>query len=553
MKNKLFFIITLFVFLGFFVKKGQTTEITPAFQFGDGKIFDIAYTPDGSKLAVGTTYGVEFLDQDLKRVRLVDLPERAAEALAFRSDGKQLAVVCNQQVYIWNENYSSFVIANTKRANKVFYSPNGKLLVLRLDGKIEFWETTDDLSVYKDGKPSKILKRHTFAVNCVAFAPDGTRMVSGGDDHSVMLWEVESSEESKSTYFASSEIKTFYRQPGNINSLAFLDDSTIVVASEQAVKVWDIETGKVIKVLASEPYVNFYASVDINSKKIAAVDENGKSYVWSAEFKPLFDRQACIDTNLIIFSPDGRSVVTASTSYAIEKWSVVSEDTTSSGEKIAERKGIFVKSVAFHSDGKTLVLGGFEAGTKHKKGLIILYNLTNGQEIKRLDDHAYPVNVLRFSPDGKQFLSWSTEGLSMKLWDTTTWQVVNSLKTEVPGEMPFEYDLNEDEQYVILASGNKLTLWDAEFDVYHHPNWPQFYRDSIFRVLSRDGKFYAFADGKSIIFTFPNKQFVVSAHKNIIKHLQLSPDAKYLASISWGDNISLIWALKQADNKGEKP
>lgn len=525
MKNKFLVIITLSVFLVIGIKTGRT-EISPAFQIGYGNIFDMAYTPEGSKLTVGTTYGVEFLDQNLNRVRLIDLP-KATESLAFRPDGKQLAAVCNQQVYVWNQGYNNYVIVNTKKANAVSYSPNGELLVLRMDGRIEFWEATDELSVYESDEPSKTLKRHAFSVNCVAFASDGNRMVSGGNDQSVRLWEVGSSK----------ELKVFYRQPGNINSLAFLNNDKILVASEQAVRVLDIKTGNVVKVLRSEPYINFYASVDESSRKIAIVNEHGKLDVWSSNMERLLDGQASVETNSVVFSPDGQSLITGSKFYTIEKWLL------SSNQKTATRKGVFVESVAFHPDDNTLALGGFEAGQKHKNGLIILYDLANGQEIRRLESYAYPVNVLRFSPDGNQLVSWSISGMTVKLWNPLLWQEVDSLKTREHGKMPFEYDLNEDDQYVISAGEKQLTLWDAEFDVYHHPNWPQFYRGSVFRVLSRDGKFHAYADGKAITFAFGDEKSTTEAHKSIIKHLQLSPDAKYLASISWGDNTCMVWDL----------
>jgi len=523
-KNK-FSVIILFVALIFIIKIGHTEPNSPAFQFGYGNIYDITSVPDSSKLAVGTTYGVEFLDSKLNRSGLINLPS-PAESIAFRPDGKQLAVVSEQKVYIWNEDYSNYVILNTKKANSVYFSPNGELLVLCIDGKIEFWNPTELLSDFKTNKPNKVLKRHNFSVNCVDFSPDGNFMVSGGDDKSIHIWNV----------ISFRELKSFYRQPGEINSVAFLDDNRIIVASSQAVRVLDISTGNVLKVLINKPQVNFYASK--KSGIIATVSENGEIDVWSSKLEHLLNRQSYIDTNSILFSQDGQSIITGSKFYAIDKWSLPS------GEKIATRKGVFIECLEFHPDGKTVVLGGFEAGKEHKDGQIIIFDLINGKEIKRLNDHIYPVDVFRFSPDGTQFLSWSTKEANMILWKPNTWKKVDSLKTKDPGKIPFDYDLNEDDKYILLSGEDKLTLWDANFDVYDRPNWPRFPRSSIFRVSSFDGKFYALADGKDITFVFPNKQFSMRAHQNIIKHLQISSDAKYLASISWKDNVCLIWDLK---------
>jgi WD40 repeat protein len=38
-----------------------------------------------------------------------------------------------------------------------------------------------------------LVKRHPFAVNTVAWSPDGQRIASAGDDGVVQVWELESS------------------------------------------------------------------------------------------------------------------------------------------------------------------------------------------------------------------------------------------------------------------------------------------------------------------------------------------------------------------------
>jgi WD40 repeat protein len=41
------------------------------------------------------------------------------------------------------------------------------------------------------GTQTALLSGHTDEVNCVAFSPDGTSLVSGSDDYTVKLWDVQ--------------------------------------------------------------------------------------------------------------------------------------------------------------------------------------------------------------------------------------------------------------------------------------------------------------------------------------------------------------------------
>ena len=72
-------------------------------------------------------------------------------------------------------------------ARATIFSPNGERIVSGgADGTVRLWDTSSGVTV------DKPLKGHEGDVMSVAFSPDGERIVSGGADGTVRLWDTSS-------------------------------------------------------------------------------------------------------------------------------------------------------------------------------------------------------------------------------------------------------------------------------------------------------------------------------------------------------------------------
>ena len=123
-------------------------------------------------------------------------------------------------------------LGHIDHVNCVAFSPDGRRLVSGASDKtIRVWDVIT-------GKQITQFERHTGAVNSVAFSPDGTRIVSGSSDFTVRVWDVHSGK----------QITQLERHTGAVNSVAFSPDGTRIVSgsSDFTVRVWDVHSGKQI-------------------------------------------------------------------------------------------------------------------------------------------------------------------------------------------------------------------------------------------------------------------------------------------------------------------
>ena len=302
------------------------------------------------------------------------------------------------------------------------------------------------------GAELRTFSGHTFWVFSVAFAPDGTKVLTGSGDMTAKLWNA-----SKGTV-----IRTLSGHTSGVCSVAFSPDGTKVlrgmVGYDNTAKLCDAATGTVIRTFAghTSSFSSVAFSPDGTNVLTGSYDTTAKLWDAStgAEIRTFSGHNS--EVSSVAFSPDGTKILTGS-------WGIWNESyyegeaklwDASTGDVIRTFTGHKwpVDSVAFSPDG-TKVLTGSGPMTAY------LWNALTGDVIRTFTGHTWPVSSVAFSPDGTKVLTGSLDNTA-KLWNVSTGAEIRTFSghTDVVFSLAFSPDGTK-----VLTGSYDMTakLWNA--------------------------------------------------------------------------------------------
>jgi WD40 repeat protein/tRNA A-37 threonylcarbamoyl transferase component Bud32 len=355
----------------------------------DDEVLCVALSPSGSLAATGGKNGTARVWNAEMGIERVSLPAQPGPvvAVAFLLGGR-LITASGNTARVWDVATGQPRYELAGHANQITClacATDGRIATAGRDGKAIVWEAASDRELLS-------FQKHTEAILCIAFSPDGKRIATGGEDRGVRVWNARSGREELllATHRAS------------VTAVAF--DPTgerIATASlDRTVKVRSSQTGTEELTLPHPAPVHGVAFSG-DGKRIITVGQDRVVRVWDAvvgmELLSLPGHTAAVQG--LALSGNGTRLATASRDATARLWDSGGPEVLSLGGHVSPITG-----VALAGDGRVM---------SRSEGTILAFDAATGE--RREPDAEVPTGPLLARNRDGRLLAWARgEGLFVR-------------------------------------------------------------------------------------------------------------------------------------------
>jgi WD40 repeat protein len=249
------------------------------------------------------------------------------------------------------------------------------------------------------GPMLRVLEGHTNFVFAVALTADGKRAVSGSQDHTLRVWDLEGNQLPR----------VLEGHTERVGAVALTADGKRVVSGsiDHTLRVWDLEGNQPPRVLEGHTAGVLAVALTADGKRAISGSKDNTLRVWDLDG---FEAPRVLEDHTdavmaVALTADGKRAVSGSADHTLRVWDLEGIE----APRVLNGHTATVRAVALSVDGKRAISGSVDKTLR-------VWDLEGNQPPRVLEGHTHYVSAVALTADGKRAVSCSNDH-TIRVWD----------------------------------------------------------------------------------------------------------------------------------------